>query len=74
MHTTVGKYLIIIGLFIVIIGVLFYFLGDKLNWIGRLPGDIKVEKENLKIFIPLTTMIIISILLTLILNLFKKIF
>ncbi len=74
MHTTIGKYLIIIGLFIVIIGVLFYFLGDKLNWIGRLPGDIKVEKENLKIFIPLTTMIIISILLTLILNLFKKIF
>jgi len=74
MHTTIGKYLIIIGLFIIIIGVLFYFLGDKLNWIGRLPGDIKVEKENLKIFIPLTTMIIISILLTLILNLFKKIF
>jgi hypothetical protein len=74
MHTTIGKYLIIIGLFIVIIGVLFYFLGDKLNWIGRLPGDIKIEKENLKIFIPLTTMIIISILLTLILNLFKKIF
>jgi hypothetical protein len=74
MHTTIGKYLIIIGLFIVIIGILFYFLGDKLNWIGRLPGDIKVEKENLKIFIPLTTMIIISILLTLILNLFKKIF
>jgi hypothetical protein len=74
MHATIGKYLIIIGLFIVIIGVLFYFLGDKLNWFGRLPGDIKVERENFKIFIPITTMILISILLTIILNLIKKIF
>jgi hypothetical protein len=74
MHTTVGKYLITIGLFIVVMGLLFYFWGDKLNWFGRLPGDIKVEKENFKIFIPITTMILISILLTIIVNLIKKIF
>lgn len=74
MHTTVGKYLITIGLFIVIIGILFYFLGDKLSWFGRLPGDIKIEKENFKLFIPVTTMILISILLTIILNLLKKLF
>ncbi len=74
MNTTIGKYLIIIGLFIVIIGVLLYFLGDRMNWFGRLPGDIRVEKENIKIFIPLTTMILLSILITLILNFFKKIF
>ncbi|UCH13340.1 MAG: DUF2905 domain-containing protein [Bacteroidales bacterium] len=74
MNTTIGKYLIIIGLFIVVIGVLIYFLGDKLSWIGRLPGDIRIEKENLKIFIPVTTMILISILLTLIVTLIKKIF
>ncbi len=74
MHVTIGKYLIIIGLLIVIIGVIFYFLGDRLNWIGRLPGDIRVEKENIKIFIPLTTMILLSILLTIILSLFKKLF
>jgi H+/Cl- antiporter ClcA len=74
MNTTIGKYLIIIGLFIVIIGVLLYFLGDRMNWFGRLPGDIRVEKENIRIFIPLTTMILLSILITLILNFFKKIF
>lgn len=74
MNTTIGKYLIIIGLFILVIGVLIYFLGDKLSWIGRLPGDIRIEKENLKIFIPITTMILISILLTLIITLIKKIF
>ena len=74
MNATIGKYLIIIGLFIIIIGVLLYFLGDRMNWIGRLPGDIKMGKENIRIFIPLTTMILLSILITLILNLFKKLF
>jgi hypothetical protein len=74
MNTTIGKYLIVIGLFIVVVGVIIYFLGDRMNWFGRLPGDIRVEKENIRIFIPLTTMILLSILITLIINLFKKIF
>jgi hypothetical protein len=74
MNTTIGKYLIVIGLFILVVGVVIYFLGDRMNWFGRLPGDIKVEKENIRIFIPLTTMILLSILITLIINIFKKIF
>ncbi len=74
MNTTIGKYLIIIGLFVVVIGLLIYFLGDKLSWIGRLPGDIRIEKENLRIFIPITTMILVSILLTVIIALIKKFF
>ncbi len=74
MNTTIGKYLIVIGLFILAVGVVIYFLGDRMNWFGRLPGDIRVEKENIRIFIPLTTMILLSILITLIINIFKKIF
>jgi hypothetical protein len=74
MNTTIGKYLIVIGLFILVVGVVVYFLGDRMNWFGRLPGDIRVEKENIRIFIPLTTMILLSILITLIINIFKKIF
>ncbi len=74
MNNVIGKYIIVIGLFIIIIGVLIYFYGDKLTWIGRLPGDIKISRGNLKIFLPLTTMILISVLLTLLLNLFKKLF
>jgi hypothetical protein len=74
MNTTIGKYLIVIGLFILIVGVVVYFLGDRMHWFGRLPGDIRVEKENIRIFIPLTTMILLSILITLIINIFKKIF
>lgn len=74
MHHTVGKYILITGLIIVLIGVLVYFLGDKLKWFGSLPGDIKLEKGNVKIFFPVVTMILLSLILTLLINLFKKFF
>jgi Protein of unknown function (DUF2905) len=67
-----GKYLIFFGVLIVVIGVIVYFLGDKLHWIGRLPGDIRVERENFRFYFPLTTMILLSLLLTLIVNLIKR--
>lgn len=60
-----GKILIIIGLFIIILGILFLFVG-RIPWIGRLPGDIVIERKNINIYIPITTSIIISILLTII--------
>ena len=46
MNQDVGKYIALIGGLIVFIGVIIYFFHDKLHWIGRLPGDIRVEKEN----------------------------
>lgn len=67
-----GKYVIAVGIIIVVIGTIIYFFGDKLWWIGRLPGDIRIEKENFKIYFPITTMLIISILLNVIIWLFKK--
>lgn len=60
-----GKILIIIGLFIIILGILFLFAG-RIPWIGRLPGDIVIERRNINIYIPITTSIILSILLTII--------
>lgn len=60
-----GKILIIIGLFIIILGILFLFAG-RIPWIGRLPGDIVIERKNINIYIPITTSIILSILLTII--------
>jgi hypothetical protein len=74
MNCDTGKWIIIIGVFIIIAGVLVYFFHDKLHWIGRLPGDIRVEKENFRFYFPITTMIIFSLLLTIILTLIKKIF
>ncbi|OYU68125.1 MAG: hypothetical protein CFE22_00100 [Cytophagaceae bacterium BCCC1] len=67
-----GKYIIGAGLIIVLIGTIIYFFGDKLSWIGRLPGDIRIEKENFKLYFPITTLLIISILLNVIIWLIKK--
>ena len=69
-----GKYILIIGGFIVLVGLVVYFFGDKLHWIGRLPGDIRVERGNVRFYFPITTMIVLSLLLTLILNLIKRFF
>ena len=61
-----------IGAVIILVGIIIYFFHDKLNWIGKLPGDIRVEKENFKFYFPLTTMILLSLAITLIINLVKR--
>ncbi|TGU71079.1 DUF2905 domain-containing protein [Geomonas terrae] len=66
-----GKSLIILGLIIAAIGAIFT-LGGKIPWLGRLPGDIYVKKENFTFYFPLATSIIISLLLSLILWFFRK--
>ena len=68
-----GKILVIAGIILIIAGLIFWFGGDRLSWIGHLPGDIRIEKENVKFYFPITTMIIISVLLTLILWIIRKI-
>jgi len=72
MNSDTGKWIILSGLIVLLIGVIIYFFHDKLHWIGRLPGDIRIEKENFKIYFPITTMIIVIILFTLIVNIVKK--
>ncbi|HEV7347026.1 DUF2905 domain-containing protein [Telluribacter sp.] len=74
MSPNTGKFLIIIGLLIAVVGVLFYFFHDKLNWIGRLPGDIRVEREGFRFYFPLATMLLFSLLLNLIIVLIRKFF
>jgi DUF2905 family protein len=71
MNPETGKYVIIIGCVILVLGLLIYFFHDKLNWIGHLPGDIRIEKENFRFYFPITTMIIGSVLLSLILRVIK---
>ena len=72
MNQQTGKYIILFGILIVIVGLVVYFLGNKLHWIGRLPGDIRIEGENSRFYVPLTSMILFSILLTIIVNLIKR--
>jgi hypothetical protein len=68
----IGKTLIIIGIILVIVGLIIYFAGNKLSWLGHLPGDINIARENVRIFIPITTMLLFSAILSLILYLIRK--
>lgn len=59
-----GKILITIGIVLVIAGLVIHFAG-KIPFLGKLPGDIRIERENFKFYFPIATSILISILLTL---------
>ena len=72
MNAETGKYIIAGGVLIVIAGIVIYFFHDRLHWIGRLPGDLRIEKENFRFYFPITTMILFSIVLSLILWLLRK--
>ena len=66
-----GKMLILLGVFVILVG-LFLLFGEKIPWIGRLPGDIIIRKKNFTFYFPIVTSIIISIILTLLFTLLRK--
>jgi hypothetical protein len=72
MNQETAKYIMLIGVGIVALGIILYFFHDKLHWIGRLPGDIRIEKENFRFFFPITTMILFSILVAVIIQIIRK--
>jgi hypothetical protein len=67
----VGRMLVILGVLLVIVGLGFMF-ADKIPYIGRLPGDIYVKREKFSFYFPLTTSIIVSIILTVLFSIFRK--
>ncbi|MCB0725372.1 MAG: DUF2905 domain-containing protein [Ignavibacteriae bacterium] len=74
MNQSLGKYLIIFGIIIIGIGLLVNFWG-KIPFLGKLPGDIRIAREDFTFYFPVTTCIIISVLLSLIfwlINYFRK--
>ncbi len=74
MDQQTGKYILIAGLLIVMVGLLIYFFHPYFKWIGRLPGDIRIEKQNFRFYFPITTMVIFSIIVTVLFSIFKKFF
>jgi Protein of unknown function (DUF2905) len=74
MSSDTGKYIVVAGVLIVLLGVIVYFFHDKLNWIGRLPGDVRIEKENFRFYFPITTMIIFSLAVTIIIQIIRRLF
>ena len=71
---SMAKYVMLIGAIIFLAGLAWYMFGNKLHWVGRLPGDIRIERENFRFYFPITTMILFSILLTVLFNIFKRLF
>jgi uncharacterized membrane-anchored protein YitT (DUF2179 family) len=74
MDQQTGKYILMVGIVIVIAGILIYFFHDYFKWIGKLPGDIRIEKQNFRFYFPIVTMIIFSIIITIIIHIFKRFF
>jgi len=66
-----GNFVIIIGIIILLLGLLIRFT-PFLKYFGKLPGDIKIEKENFKFYFPIASMIIISIIINIIIRIFRK--
>lgn len=77
-----GKSLILIGIILVVIGIFFTLVpldgehltgrGGKISWFGRLPGDIIIHKKNFTFYFPITTCVLISVILSLVFFLFFK--
>lgn len=68
---TIGKSLIIIGVILIVIGVL-VLLSPKIPWLGKMPGDISFKAKNMTFYFPIVTSLILSVILTIILNLFFR--
>lgn len=63
-----GRVLLVVGLVLAAVGLLLV-LGGRLPFFGRLPGDIAVQRDNVSCFFPIATMVVLSLLLTLVVNL-----
>jgi len=69
-----GKLLVFIGIVVVIIGLVTWLAGDKLNWFGQLPGDIRVERKNFTFYFPIVSMILISAAISMFLWIIRRLF
>ena len=67
-----AKILIGIGVILILIGIIWLIFPSAFSWIGNMPGDIKHKSGNTSVYFPVVTMIIISIIATIVLNLFNR--
>ena len=67
-----AKWLIIAGIILLVVGAALQFAPWLFTWFGKLPGDIRVESGSVKIFVPITSMLLLSIALTLLLSLLNR--
>ena len=66
-----GKTLVYVGIALVVLGLIFSVVG-KIPWLGNLPGDITIQRERFTFYFPLTTCILVSVIITLVLYFFRR--
>lgn len=69
-----GRLIILIGLILIAIGIIWMVFKNHLGWIGNLPGDLKWEHGNTRIYFPITTMVLISVLINICYWVYKWLF
>ena len=69
-----GKLIVGIGIVLIVVGLVVWFFGGRLGWFGNLPGDVRVEGERFRFYMPITSMIMLSIVLSIILSLINRFF
>jgi uncharacterized membrane protein len=68
----IGPFVVVAGIVVVLLGVLIWAGG--LSWFGRLPGDIRIERANVRIYIPLVSMLLVSVVGTVLLSVVRYLF
>jgi hypothetical protein len=68
----VGRLLLVLGLVLVVLGLVWLYAPGLLAWFGRLPGDIRLEREGFRFYFPLTSMLLVSLVLSLLLGLLLR--
>ncbi|MFV0455294.1 MAG: DUF2905 domain-containing protein [Pseudomonas sp.] len=67
-----AKWLMAAGVLLLLLGMALHYAPGLLSWFGKLPGDIRIESERSRTFIPITSMIVLSVVLTILVNLFRR--
>jgi hypothetical protein len=67
-----GPMLVAVGIGLILVGLLFW--SGSLSWFGRLPGDIRLERESVRVYVPIVSMLIVSVVFSLVLYLIRRFF
>ncbi|MFV0422964.1 DUF2905 domain-containing protein [Oleidesulfovibrio sp.] len=67
-----GRWMILAGIILLVAGLIVHFAPGLLSWFGRLPGDIRFESGRTRVFIPVTSMLVVSVVISVIISLFRR--
>ncbi|MBT2512363.1 DUF2905 domain-containing protein [Arthrobacter sp. ISL-30] len=70
MGRDLGPLFVAIGLMVVVVGILAW--NGWLSWFGHLPGDVRIERENMRVYIPWVSMIVVSVVVSIVISLFRR--